>query len=97
MPISDWSSDVFSSDLHRHRIGIGDIGHDQADKTRTASLERLRHGTGHIAQLLYSRFDLAGDFRRKQGIAMIEIARNSRLGYARLEIGRAWCRERVRR
>src|SRR3546814_5423210 len=79
MRISDWSSDVCSSDLHRDRVGH----HHFADLLFARTRRR-----GHMRTL----FLLAGALERREAArtrALILVQRT------RDEIGRASCRERV--
>src|SRR3546814_6822244 len=86
--ISDWSSDVCSSDLRREDPQAPDSGpHDEMEALR-AEIEQLR------ADALRERADL--DNQRKRMSRELETAR--RFANERLltdQIGRASCRERV--
>src|SRR3546814_4342842 len=80
MRISDWSSDVCSSDLVRHPavagldIAVGELAHQPADRRLVAEIG----------------VDAAGVQRLQRGVRALELVD---LGVG--QIGRAACRERV--
>ena len=68
---------------HGHRIGIGDVGHDQADEARSAVAQGLRHRARRVVELGNGGFDARRDVRAQQALAMVEEARDGGLGYTR--------------
>src|SRR3546814_15002056 len=97
MRISDWSSDVCSSDLRLDVLGPGYLGHRQlvlgalfvllegggAEEEHLAVLDR-RHPADRERAAVAGAVDLVDD-------RMLDVARAQEVG----EIGRASCRERV--
>jgi hypothetical protein len=67
---------------HRHRIRVGDVGHDQADEPRTAMAQRLRHRARRILQRCDGDLDARGDVGAQQPLAVVEEARDGGLGNA---------------
>jgi len=68
---------------HRHRIGVGDVGHDQADEPRAAVAQRLRHRARRIGELGDRGLDARRDVGAQQPLAVVEEARDRGLGDAR--------------
>src|SRR3546814_4332798 len=95
MRISDWSSDVCSSDLICHMLGYEDLqrGLDLItdNSARTLNLgERYGLEVGRPANLLVLSAPDDYEMLRTQGHALLSV-RNGEV----LKIGRASCRERV--
>src|SRR3546814_8913286 len=83
MRISDWSSDVCSSDLRPRRGGAGpDVG--RTSRLITGTSERLSQPSASSLNRLGDRFE----GRMHLGVRL-------RIGLRHIEIGRASCRERV--
>lgn len=59
---------------HVHRIGVGDIGEDQADQARLAALQAARHLAWAVVELLDRLFDALFEIVGKQVLFTIQIA-----------------------
>src|SRR3546814_19131228 len=95
MRISDWSSDVCSSDLRRNGVGkstllrllTGELSPASGSIAVDGSIAMLRQ-TVQVA----AHENIADLFDARAGLAML---RKAEAGEAILEIGKASCRERV--
>src|SRR3546814_10106350 len=85
MRISDWSSDVCSSDLRRAHLGGG--GTDLIERRMLAADQPVIRG-GHISHGARCGVDLPGD-SPNLGDQRLQFVEKT------VEIGRASCRERV--
>src|SRR3546814_1268189 len=95
MRISDWSSDVCSSDLYSHLHPNDDVNLSQSTNDVYPSAVRLAVMLSH-AELMKALDNLAYEFRQRG----VEFADIIKLGRTQLQdavpkIGRASCRERV--
>src|SRR3546814_15943951 len=106
MRISDWSSDVCSSDLHDNSLERPDIGIeddevvDQLEHLRCARLlARHRNLTSEGVQQWSQSFDVrrrAGDHNGERSLARrFRTAADWTIDHSDTQIGRASCRERV--
>src|SRR3546814_15498769 len=99
MRISDWSSDVCSSDLaERHDAPALDLG-DREARVRAANVDRddlFAHGSPLPVQMPVPMWNVAQPAAMQQGIAMRGVLRKEQpAGDGMAEIGRASWRERV--
>src|SRR3546814_13490046 len=95
MRISDWSSDVCSSDLHRAVVVDGEVrGVLEERRLRAASAVTAHQGnTGEARERLHP--DMVGTGLRRGKRTRFVVAIHERTAIVHGEIGRASCRERV--
>src|SRR3546814_1151846 len=103
MRISDWSSDVCSSDLHHseqvadQRDRTGDEGRDRPYRLFARDTGEVAERTAELAEPLHSRLPVRPDRRRRDrqrrvGVGMIEQLENDRGGEGR---GDSFCAQHV--
>src|SRR3546814_5238702 len=92
MRISDWSSDVCSSDLCR----ISHAGVCVAARSQVGEEQRCHTGLGRLPTGLEGGevLDDAGLVLVQRGLDQRDVDAEAQVGSERREIGRAWCRER---
>lgn len=69
----------FNTAHHVHRIGVGDIGEDQADQAGLAALQAACHLAWPVVELLNGLFDALFEIVGKQVLFTIQIARHAGL------------------
>src|SRR3546814_5277428 len=89
MRISDWSSDVCSSDLQGRAVGVGGVGRGEDERRRRGGRILITH---EGAQPVDRRG--RAELRGAEMLDEVAAAHAACLLHAR-EIGRASCRERV--
>src|SRR3546814_9627665 len=94
MRMSDWSSDVCSSDLMQGMNHAGMAGMDHGAMAAAGASTQVRHARTEYGPSIDMRVDMARTNLDDPGIGLRNNGRRV-LTLADLQIGRASCRERV--